>query len=306
MRQRELPSNTWLTALTFLLATAVVVDAQGVSRPADHALSVALRGTAAVAVVLDVKSGQLLAVAHPQEAEQLRSSPGSVLKPFFLAEALEADRIRPDTTIFCRRNLRIAHRQVDCTHPASEAVFNAEQALAYSCNSYFAELAKRFSPNEAAAALEKYGLAEQSQLHPSQISGVLQGTGTMEATELFVLGLDGIEITARQLATAYRELALELRNLPSGSAIAAVKRGLEGSVQYGMAHNAQTPGISVTGKTGTASDTGQPWTHGWFAGYAPSDSPKVVIVVYLPRGNGADAAHLAQGFFNSYKETLLR
>jgi cell division protein FtsI/penicillin-binding protein 2 len=306
MRQRELPSGIWLTAFTFLLATSIVVAAQGVSRATDQALSAAIRGTPAVALVLDVKSGQLLAIAHPQEAAELRSSPGSVLKPFFLIEALEAGRIRPDTTIYCRRTLRIADRKADCTHPASETVFDAEQALAYSCNSYFAELAKRFSPKEASAALQKYGLTERSEVLSSPLSGVLQQTGQAEATELFVLGLDGIEITPRQLASAYRRLALRLPNLPSGSAVGAVERGLEGSVQYGMAHNAETPGVSISGKTGTASDAGQPWAHGWFAGYAPSDSPKVVIVIYLPRGNGADAAHLAQGFFNSYKETLLR
>jgi cell division protein FtsI/penicillin-binding protein 2 len=306
MRQRELPSGIWLTALIFLLATSIVVAAQGVSRATDQALSAAVRGTSAIAVVLDVKSGQLLAIAHPQEAAELRSSPGSVLKPFFLIEALEAGRIRPETTVLCRRSLRIAGRKIDCTHPASEAVFDAEQALAYSCNSYFAELAKRFPPKEASAALQKYGLAEQSEVLSSPVSGVLQQTGPAEATELFVLGLDGIEITPRQLASAYRKLALQLPNLPSGSAAGAVERGLEGSVQYGMAHNAETPGVSISGKTGTASNTGQPWTHGWFAGYAPSNTPKVVIVVYLPRGNGADAAHLAQGFFNSYKETLLR
>jgi cell division protein FtsI/penicillin-binding protein 2 len=86
----------------------------------------------------------------------------------------------------------------------------------------------------------------------------------------------------------------------------AVSRGLADSVKYGMAHNAQVAALAIAGKTGTASDPGQAWTHGWFAGFAPAKVPKVVIVIYLPRGNGADAAHLAQRFFNAYKETLLR
>ncbi len=47
---------------------------------------------------------------------------------------------------------------MDCTHPQSENAFDAEEALAYSCNSYFAEMAKRFTPEEAVNALGSYGV----------------------------------------------------------------------------------------------------------------------------------------------------
>jgi cell division protein FtsI/penicillin-binding protein 2 len=52
-------------------------------------------------------------------------------------------------------------------------------------------------------------------------------------------------------------------------------------------------GVPVAGKTGTASAAGGGQTHGWFAGIAPADAPRVVIVVYLPAGHGADAARVA-------------
>jgi len=80
-----------------------------------------------------------------------------------------------------------------------------------------------------------------------------------------------------------------------------VKRGLEGAVAYGMAHNAATDGLAVAGKTGTASDAGQAWTHGWFAGIASRGAQRVVVVLYVPRGNGADAASLAHRFFELWE-----
>jgi stage II sporulation protein D len=57
------------------------------------------------------------------------------------------------------------------------------------------------------------------------------------------------------------------------------------------------PDMETAGKTGTASDTLQGSSHGWFAGMGALDHEQVVIVIYLPHGNGADAAHLAQHFF---------
>lgn len=185
---------------------------------------------------------------------------------------------------------------MDCTHPRSEVVFDSEQALAYSCNSYFAEMATRFSIEDAVSALNEYGLPRTS---------ILRTPANTEQTQLFILGLEGISVTPVQLADSYRKLAEQLASLSPNSPMQTVMRGLEDSVAYGMAHNAYVDGLSIAGKTGTASNPRQPWTHGWFAGFAPAKSPKVVVVIYLPRGNGADAAHLAQMFFSGYKGALL-
>jgi peptidoglycan glycosyltransferase len=101
------------------------------------------------------------------------------------------------------------------------------------------------------------------------------------------------------MAVAYRKLALELDDVRASAARNAVREGLRDSVSYGMARNALVPGMEIAGKTGTASDSAQGWTHGWFAGTGYLGHEEVVIVIYLPRGNGADAARLAQRFFLS-------
>jgi Penicillin binding protein transpeptidase domain len=111
--------------------------------------------------------------------------------------------------------------------------------------------------------------------------------------QLQALGEWGIEITPLELLAAYRQLARrKLEGQDRGTA-AAVFDGLERAVKYGMAHNAQPVGTTVAGKTGTASGVDIPQTHGLFVGYAPADKPEIVVLVYLERGRGMDAAGIA-------------
>jgi membrane peptidoglycan carboxypeptidase len=286
--------HSHIVGILLVLGLSAALRAQVLPQDAQRTLDRATRGTPAVALVFDVRTGHILAAARLNEV--VRSTPGSVLKPFFLMHALQHELMQPQTTVMCRRTLTITGRNVDCTHPQSETVLDAEQALAYSCNIYFAELAKRFTPDEAVGTLRDYGVLETSS--PGT-------TATVEQMQLLILGLEGVSITPFELADAYRKLAGQLVKLPPDSPMQAVERGLEDSVAYGMAHNAYVDGLSIAGKTGTASDHGRSWTHGWFAGFAPAKSPRVVVVVYLPRGNGADAAHVAQVFFKANKGTLL-
>jgi cell division protein FtsI/penicillin-binding protein 2 len=241
-----------------------------------------------VGVVLDVKSGRLVAAVKAPEAARQHSTPGSILKPLFLTAALEQREVLPQTKVFCRRDLQIREGNREwnlaCTHPQSDVAFSAKEALAYSCNRYFAALADRIPPRQASAILESYGLAPTT---PT----------SQEQKELLVLGVAGVTVSPAQMAVAYRKLALELDDARAPAALDAVREGLKDSVNYGMAHNAAVPGIEIAGKTGTASDLGQSWSHGWFAGTGYLGTAQYVVVIYLPHGNGADAARLAQHFF---------
>lgn len=278
----------------------ITISAYALAQPSPQAISealtTALKDNPATALVLDANSGKSLAYSRLNTARTLRSTPGSVLKPFFLAYALNHGIVHPQTTFLCRRTSTIAGRDLSCTHSQSESVFNAEGALAYSCNSYFIQLASRFSPQEVVTALADYGLVAPSMTPPA----------SQDQTALFLLGLEKFAITPQQLATAYRKLALQLHQPQNEQALSSISRGLENSVNYGMANNAQVQRMNIAGKTGTASDRGQPWTHGWFAGFTPAEAPKIILIIYLPKGNGADAAHLAQRFFQNYKELSTR
>jgi stage II sporulation protein D len=273
----SLAGTDLILLLTLLLLSPLTMAAESTTQAA---LSSALRSTPAVGVVVDVKSGRQLAAV--KAAGAALSTPGSLLKPLFLASALVHQEVLPQTTVFCRRDLHVIAKDRDwnlaCTHPQTDVALSAQEALAYSCNRYFATLADRLSPADAAATLAHYGLP---QANPAQ---------TREQKELLVLGVAGLTTSPGQIAAAYRKLALELDHTP---ALDAVREGLRDSVRYGMAHNAAVPGMEISGKTGTVT------TAGWFAGIAPLNHEQVVIVIYLPHGNGADAARLAQHFFQA-------
>jgi membrane peptidoglycan carboxypeptidase len=236
-------------------------------------LALVLRGTQASAVILDFKTGRV----EGELRGTRRETPGSSLKPLILDYALRHEIVNPGTEVFCKRNLQIRDRTLPCTHPADANVFVAESALAESCNTYFAELGKRFSPEALKEALQQSG-----------VSYVPSALNAAEDRELMVLGLDGVMVSPLELALAYRRLALGL------TADSPVTRGLAGSVRYGMANGAAVSGMTILGKTGTASNPGESWTHGWFVGYVPG---QLVLVVLVPHGDGGTAATLAQKIF---------
>ncbi len=251
---------------------------------AQAALEASLAGTPAVGFVTSLDSGRRIAsVGNPD----LHSTPGSLLKPLFLAAALQRGYLSPQTTVFCRRDLTIVadHRSwhLACTHPQITASFEASDALAYSCNTFFAALAARIPPRQAEAILQHSGFP-------------VAAPQTVEQTQLLVLGLSGILVTPLQVAGAYRTLAQDWQQSP---ALQPVRQGLLNSVAYGMAHNAAVPQQEVLGKTGTASDREHGPSHGWFVGLGSFHRQAVVVVIYLPAGNGADAARLAQPFFTA-------
>lgn len=251
----------------------LTVSAPGQALTMTEALSRELRGTQASAIVLDLKSGAVLA----RIGQDRRGTPGSSIKPLLLAYALQHSIVREDTQVYCRRNLHIGNRSLPCTHPADNPVFTAQSALAESCNTWFAEMARRYTGPALEAALRGYQLPhdDMSQADVAQ-------------RQLAVLGLKGVTVSLTELGQAYLRM---LRQLPADGAVA---RGLQDSVSFGMANPAAVQGLAVLGKTGTARDPGEAWTHGWFVGAIPG---RFLIVVYVPRGDGGTAAQLAQRFF---------
>lgn len=267
--------KTSAVVTAFLLATTLPLHAAS----APDALAEALKGTQASAVVIDQRTGRILAEAGAQRA----SLPGSAIKPLLLAYALEHGIAHADTEVYCRRDLHVAGRALPCTHPADRPVFTAERALAESCNTWFADLGKRFTGPDLEAALKHWHVP-----HP-----LLSRAGP-EQRQLVVLGLKDVTLSPLQMAGAYR---LMLSQLTAGS---VVLRGLRGSVDYGMAHASAIAGVNILGKTGTASNPGESWTHGWFAGAIPG---QIVVVIYVPHSDGGTAAGIARIFLAAFAKS---
>jgi cell division protein FtsI/penicillin-binding protein 2 len=243
-------------------------------------------------VVLDIASGRLVDAYRLGDAARTLAAPGSTLKPLVLYGLVSAGRWNPASRIACNRQLVVAGHRLACTHPPAPP-FDAREALTWSCNSYFAAVARTLAPGELGQLLRRAGLLGVTGLAREEATAEFREPETQEAEQLALLGVEGVRVTPLELAAAYRWLALELSAHPDSAATLVAREGLSDSASFGMAGQASLGSVAVLGKTGTAEGVTWSQTHGWFVGLAPAQKPQVVIVVYLPAGRGADAARVA-------------
>jgi cell division protein FtsI/penicillin-binding protein 2 len=261
-----------------------------------------MAGKSGAVVVMEVASGKMIAEWNFKVAARRVTAPGSAVKPFVLLELLRAGRLDPQQHMACRRSLTIAGRRMDCTHSAAITDLDAADAVAYSCNTYFASAATRLTADELLQAFARAGFSSPSGFAKDEAQGRVNLAADQDHLRLQALGYWGVEVTPLELLSAYRNLALHKLNgdLPQA---APVFTGLERAVQYGMAHEAEPAGITAAGKTGTAAGTANPQTHGFFVGYAPAEKPEIALVVYLENGRGSDAAAVAAPILNAYAKS---
>lgn len=243
-------------------------------------------------VVLDIASGHPLASHRLGDAARTVAAPGSTLKPLTLYSLIRAGRWNPANRVACNRQLVVAGHRLACTHPLAPP-FDAREALTWSCNSYFAAVARSLQPGELGRLLRPTGLLGLTGIAPQEAVAEFSEPDSPDSQQLALLGVDGVRVTPLELAAAYRWLAFELAAHPDSDAARVVRAGLEDSASFGMAGQASLGGVAVLGKTGTAEGASSPHTHGWFVGLAPAENPQVIIAVFLPAGRGADAAHVA-------------
>jgi cell division protein FtsI/penicillin-binding protein 2 len=222
-------------------------------------------------VLLDVRTKRVLAAAGtPQLA-----SPGSTIKPFVVWALLRGGKIRADESYPCAGALTLAGRSFHCSHPPMAEPMTIATALAYSCNCFVAHFAERFAPGELATELQRAGFRNVRRARQ----------------QLQALGEDGVLATPMELAMAYRTLAL--------AGIQPILEGLEGAVTFGTAQRASVPGMRVAGKTGSVR-TAAGARVAWFAGFAPSRDPRLVVAVMAPGlSGGAEAAPIAARLLES-------
>lgn len=279
-------------------------------------------GTGGAAIVSDPRSGRILAVWNRRVIFQQAFPPGSTAKLVTSAVALENNLIAPEEKLNCRRVPALLGEAYRCSHPDALEPFTIISALANSCNFYFAALSTRL---DAATLLRGYTLfgfgagSQQVDRPPLRISSEPAAKGRAAVGEMPVL------VTPAEILLAYSAVATRgtVYRLHRGKARAAtvlrtvrlkpstwqtLAEGLEECVRSGTCQEAAVRGVRVVGKTGTAGGSdGSGFTHAWFAGYAPADSPEVAIVVFLNRGTGSrDAAPLAGRILRHYFDSRVK
>jgi cell division protein FtsI (penicillin-binding protein 3) len=280
------------------------------------------RANSASAIVVDVASGEILALvnqpaANPNDrsdrnAQLLRNravtdlyEPGSTLKPFTIAMALESSLYQPHTPIDTRPgSLKVGGKLVKDIH--DYGLINVSQVISKSSNVGTSLIALSLPAESLWDVYQKLGFGKVSGLgFPGERRGILQHSSFWSlighANHAFGYGL---AVTTLQLAQAYAVIAADGVRRPlsivhdeysftedfpvfSSATARSVRTMLELAVtQQGTGYRAAVPGYRVAGKTGTVRKVkdGRYLSGRYqsiFAGMAPASRPRLVVVVMI-------------------------
>nr|WP_315479593.1 penicillin-binding protein 2 [uncultured Rhodoferax sp.] len=298
-------------------------------------------------VVLDVLTGEVLALAnYPSYSPAKRANltgaqlrnraltdtfePGSTMKPFVVALALEQGMVRPETPIqTAPGRITITGSTITDSHP--HGVLSVSEVIQKSSNVGTVKLAMQMEPHEMWDMFSQVGLGQKPQVpFPGVVSGRLRAYKTWRPIEQATMSYGyGLSASLFQLARAYSVFARDGELVPvtllkTSEQVAGVRvfeaRHAKSVLNMlhmaagpgGTAPKAQTMGYSVGGKTGTAhKQEGKGYAdkkyRGFFVGVAPIDNPRIVVAVMIDEPSngkyfGGDVA--APVFSETVQQTL--
>jgi cell division protein FtsI (penicillin-binding protein 3) len=244
--------------------------------------------------------------------------PGSTVKPLTVAAALETGRFSPDTVIDTSPGwIRIAGKTIH--DPLDRGELDLGQIIAKSSQVGISHLALELEDETLRELFARFGLGVVTGIgFPGEASGYLPAAHRLQLIERITLAYGyGLSVTPLQLARAYTVFASggEMRSptllrvdetdpaagsdrVLSADIAARLTAMLESVVREdGTAARAIIPGYRVAGKTGTVRKVGPEGYDdnrhiAYFAGFAPSDRPRVTAVVLI---NEPRVAHSGGG-----------
>ena len=307
----------------------------------------AQKAKAGSVVVLDARTGEVLALANypsfnPNRrlnltGEQLRNraltdsfEPGSTMKPFVAALAMDRGLVKPTTTIqTAPGRLTIGGSTINDAHP--HGVLTLSEVIQKSSNVGTVKVAMQMNPRDMWESYAQAGFGQKPQLpFPGAVSGRLRPYKTWRPIEQATMSYGyGLSASLFQLAQAYTVFANEGELLPvsllksntpavgvrvfSSASAASVRDMLHMAAgPGGTAPQAQTSGYSVGGKTGTArKQEGKYYVakkyRTFFVGLAPIEDPRIVVAVMVDEpNNGSYYAGVVAGpvFSETVQQTL--
>ncbi|MGH8556821.1 MAG: peptidoglycan D,D-transpeptidase FtsI family protein [Methylococcales bacterium] len=307
------------------------------------------RAHSASLVLLDARNGDVLAMVNqpsynPNSAkstnrEKYRNraitdvfEPGSTMKPFAVACALENGTVRPDSIIDTNPGrFRVGRNLVRDIH--NYGVLNVARILQKSSNVGVSKLALEVSPASFLECYHRLGFGRYPGTgFPGEASGKLLGHSNLRPFEQAILSFGyGLSGSALQLARAYTAFAndgempvirLVKDNNPIAPPVRVMSRKTARNVREmlelvvsreGTALSASVPGFRISGKTGTVKKVGAGGysAHRYlavFAGIAPASHPRVVMVVVVdePSSGAYYGGVVAAPVFSSVMDSVLR
>ncbi len=318
---------------------------------AQEALEAAVRKTQAKSgqcVVVEVSTGEILAMAvvpkfNPNifsryRPEQWRNrvvtdifEPGSIMKAFLLAAALEEHVVSPGTRLNCEEgSFEVAGHKIHDTHP--HGILTVREIIQYSSNIGAAKIGQKLGYKKFSRYLTLFGFGNKTgvDILGEQKGFVRSEKSAKEIEEITSFFGQGLSVTTLQIAMAMGSIANGgklmrpyvvsrvvdhsgkivqstgpevVRRVISEKTSSMVTHILEGVVsEKGTGSEAAIRGFRVAGKTGTAQKanprTGKYFAHKYealFAGFVPVGNPRLVIVAMVDEPHGIPYGGLVAG-----------
>jgi cell division protein FtsI (penicillin-binding protein 3) len=317
------------------------------------------RAKGGIAVVMEPGTGKVLAMANyptfnpnsfgkfPPAALRNRAitdsfEPGSTMKVFLIAAALEEKAVKPDDGFNCENgSYNIGGRTIHDTHKYGR--LSVGDVLKYSSNIGAAKIGTRLGPERLYGYLRGFGFGAKSSIDlPGEVSGYLRNKSNWYGVDLATISFgQGVSISSLQLVAAMSAIAnggtlmqpyivdriVDSKGNPlkqfspvsrqkvispaTARIVASMMEGVTGEGGTGTA--AAVDGFKVAGKTGTAQKA-DPVTKGYsldkrtasFAGFVPADQPRLSIVVIVdePRTSSYGGVVAAPAFSAIAKQSL--
>ncbi len=275
-------------------------------------------------VVLDVLTGEVLALANYPSFDpanrrnltgaQLRNraltdifEPGSTMKPFVVALALDTGRVTPETRIdTAPGRITITGSTITDSHP--HGTLTVAEVIQKSSNVGTVKLALSMPAREMWEMYTAIGLGQKPRIDfPGAVTGRLRPYKTWRPIEHATMSYGyGLSASLFQLARAYTVFGRDGELIPvtiqradaAGDAPLVGQRVMSAKTAQqvrqmlqlaagpgGTAPKAQAIGYSVGGKTGTArKQEGKGYGNkyrAWFVGLAPVAHPRIVVAVMV-------------------------
>lgn len=278
------------------------------------------KAKAASAVVLDAKTGEVLAMVNlptynPNNPVNSRGKtrnraltdvfePGSTMKPVTAAAAMEFGGYAPTTKVKTAPGyMMVGSATIHDTHDYAE--LTVSEVVKKSSNVGSAKIALSLDKKKLWNVFNALGFGEKTHIEfPGEVSGKVRDYKTWRPIEQATMSYGhGISVTLLQLARAYTVFTNDgelkpvsltrLDKAPVGEQVFSaevannVKDMLELVVQAGgTGTNAQVAGYRVGGKTGTAHKLGSNGYEkdkyvGSFVGLAPASNPRLIMAVMI-------------------------
>ncbi len=249
--------------------------------------------------------------------------PGSVFKAVTAGSMIKSMINYNSLTYECSGEETFGEKIIHCYDSKKHGKVNIYEAMAYSCNTFFAKKAYSLG-KESLYKMANNLFFNQELNYPlaySKSSFTLKNSSSESEIVETLIGQGKTLVSPLHMAMIYSCIAndgmmmkpyiydhslytngdIGNKNMPEKMAIVFTpKEAKELSnmllevVEYGTGTSAQIEGVKVAGKTGTA-ETGSGEPHSWFVGYAPADKPEVVVVVLIENaGNGSNSAPIAR------------